>query len=243
MNRGPEVACGSDRTAVTRVERRMNRVGLLLASCVLLAACSSPRSTALLDETALGTAAPGPSIDRASVRANLAAHRAEQIARLHAYAEAGQFPHNTAVAPSLHMFRDAAGRYCAVANLVHRDGRDDLVEATVRDQNDLAIADVHGGPMMDWVLASGLTQEELVRIQAPAPFIGRNSIRPIPSPGPVQVAVDNVPVAAKEAGMDAAIHAHVTQMEAELRDAGERSLDVAVERWVAHRAQGPTPPA
>jgi hypothetical protein len=175
---------------------RMNRVCLLFASCVFVAACSSPPSAVDRRQPALGT--PAPSIDRGSVRANLAVHRAEQIARLHAYAEAGAFPHNTSVAPSLHMFRDAAGRYCAVANLVHRDGRDDLVEATVRDQNDLAIADVHGGPMMDWVLASGLTQEELVRIQAPAPFIGRNPIRPIPSPDPIHVAVDGVPQATKE---------------------------------------------
>jgi hypothetical protein len=227
----------------------MNRVGLLLASCVLsascvfVAACSSPSPTVHRDDPALGTTAPVPAVDRASVRANLAAHRAEQIARLHAYAEAGQFPHNTTVAPSLHMFRDPAGRYCAVANLVHRDGRDDLVEATVREQNDLAIADVHGGPMIDWILASGLTQEELVRTQAPAPFIGRNPVRPSPLPDRIHVALEEAPLAAKEADMDAAIRAHVTQMEAELRDASERSLDVAVERWVAHRAQGATPPA
>jgi hypothetical protein len=43
--------------------------------------------------------------------------------------------------------------------------------------------------------------------------------------------------------MDAAIRAHVTQMEAELREESERRLDVATERWIAHRTQGAMPPA
>jgi hypothetical protein len=206
----------------------MNRIALLLVSCVFAAGCSSPSPS--LDSI---VAAPTPAarlVDRATIRAELAAHRAQQVERLHEYAAAGEFPHNTSVAPTLHMFRDANGRYCAVANLVHRDGRDDLVEATVHDQNDLAIADVHDGPMMDWVLASGLTQEELVRVQMPAPIL-RKPVRPTPTRANV---VHDAPEAMTEARMNAAVRAHVTQMEAELRDGTERSLDFAVERWVAH---------
>ena len=88
---------------------------------------------------------PGP--DNA-LRANLAAHREEQIQRLDAYAAAGEFPHNM-TSRELHMFRDADGRYCAVANLVHQDGRDQLVDTTVKGHNDLAIHDVTDGEMMD----------------------------------------------------------------------------------------------
>jgi hypothetical protein len=217
----------------------MYRGALLLASClVFVAACSSPSSTVPRDRTAFTSTAAAPSVDRGVLRASLAAHRAQQVARLHEYAEAGAFPHNVTVAPSLHMFRDAAGRYCAVANLVHRDGQDDLVEATVRSQNDLAIADVHDGPMMDWMLASGLTQEELVRIQAPAPFIGTSPVRPGRMPDKIHLRLEDLSLGVTEADMAASIRAHVTQMEAELRAGDERSLDLAVERWVAHHGQG-----
>jgi hypothetical protein len=154
------------------------------------------------------------------LRAQLAAHRDQQIARLDAYARAGQFPHDYTTAPSLHMFRDAEGRLCAVANLVHEDGRDDLVEATVRNRNDLVVVDVHDGPMLDWMLDSGLTQEELARIQAPAPMV---AVPPLP-PAPPRI---------DEVAMIAAIRAHIAEVEKELRANGDKSLDVAVARWKA----------
>ena len=59
------------------------------------------------------------------VRAELAAHRAQELDRLREYARAGAFPLNTTQGPTGHFFQDAAGHYCAVANLVHQDGRDD----------------------------------------------------------------------------------------------------------------------
>jgi hypothetical protein len=175
---------------------------------------------------------PATSQQAEAVRAQLAAHRDQQIARLDAYARAGQFPHDYTTAPSLHMFRDAAGRLCAVANLVHQDGRDDLVDATVRTRNDLAVADVHEGPILDWMLGSGLTQEELASIQAPAPLLAP----PQPSaPAPRPVAGPEAP-RFDEKAMIALIRAHITQVEGELRANREQSLDVAVDRWMAaHR--------
>ena len=158
---------------------------------------------------------PHSANDRTAVRARLAAHRDQQVERLETYSRAGAFPHDETVAPSLHVFKDAAGRLCAVANLVHADGRDDLVAATVREHNDLAIADVHGGAMGEWILASGLTQEELARIQVPAVYVPRVS----------------------EAQLQAAVRAHIAEVEAELRANREASLDSAVERYVA-RANG-----
>jgi len=172
-----------------------------LAPLVLLAACSHAEGT--------------PS----DLRAQLAAHRAVQIERLHAYAEAGQFPHDYTIAPSLHMFRDADGRLCAVANLVYRDGVDDLVESTVKSDNAIAVADVKEGPMLDWILGSGLTQEELARIQLPAPVLM-----------PQQAAVGE---AMSEAQMIAMVRAHVAAVEAELRSGEARSLDLAVARYQA----------
>jgi hypothetical protein len=174
---------------------------------------------------------PVPTMQQAeALRAQLAAHRDQQIARLDAYARAGQFPHDYTTAPSVHMFRDAQGRLCAVANLVHADGRDDLVDATVRTHNDLAVADVHDGPILDWMLGSGLTQEELARIQAPAPLVVAPPLPSSPTPGPV--AHPEAP-AVDEPTMIAAIRAHIAEVEGELRANRERSLDVAVDRWMA----------
>ncbi len=188
-----------------------------------------------------------PTQGETTLRATLAAHRAEQIERLHAYAVAGEFPHNVTTPGDLHMFRDAEGRYCAVANLVHRDGRDDLVEATVRERNDLAIADVHDGAMMKWVLESGLTQEELARIQLPArPFVQFDSApHKLPAPRratpvdevarkkaaePAPVAVAVPPPVITEEAMKALVRAHLAEVETELRAHADASLTVAVER-------------
>jgi hypothetical protein len=190
------------------------------------------------DVTSTDVATTDPDSYRAAVRLQLAAHRADQILHLHAYGEAGQFPHNETVAPSLHMFKDAAGRLCAVANLVQTDGRADLVDTTVREHNDLAIADVHGGPMMDWILTSGLTQEELVRIQLPAPMYTakpRPRVAP-PSPATWNMA-ENEPMS--EVRMNAAVARHVVEVERELLASSAKSLDVAVQRFIA----GPSPDA
>jgi hypothetical protein len=209
---------------VVRIHGMSLRKSLLVTTTalLLLAGCHEP--DAARDH-------PQPTTrDVEAIRAQLGAHRDEQIARLDDYARAGQFPHDYTTAPSLHMFRDADGRLCAVANLVHQDGRDDLVEATVRTRNDLAVADVHDGPILDWMLGSGLTQEELARIQAPAPLLKAPPLPAAPAPRPV--ARPEAP-RIDEAAMVALIRAHVAQVEGELRANREKSLDVAVDRWMA----------
>jgi hypothetical protein len=94
---------------------------------------------------------------------------------------------------------------------------------------------VHDGPMLDWMLGSGLTQEELARIQAPAPVLAAPS-RPLPVPAPPSPPVAVAPPRIDEPTMIAAIRAHIAEVEAELRANREKSLDVAVDRWMAaHR--------
>jgi hypothetical protein len=200
----------------------MNRV--LTVALLLCAACShrSPAPT----ETELAMAAA----ERASVRAQLAAHRVQQIVRLEAYASAGRFPHNYR-ATEAHVFRDEAGRLCAVANLVHTDGRDDLVEATVREHNDLAIADVKEGAMLEWVVASGLTQEELARVQLPSMPLTR---RPTPMPTPMPKAAPDLIAANEELNMQAAVRRHVDAMDRELRANTGTSLDIATARFIQY---------
>ncbi len=171
----------------------------------------------------------------------LARHRAEQIERLHAYAESGVFPHNYTSAEPLHMFKDGAGRMCAVANLVHKDGITDLVDQTSREHNEVALADVKSGPLLDWALGSGLTMEEVARIQRPAPMMRPSVVvrpskppavanAPIKTPVPVMA---NIKPLRDEAAMQRELRAHFAAVEHELNTATEASLDVAVERWLA----------
>jgi hypothetical protein len=216
---------------------------LLSAACALVAvlstACSHPgRASGHIDGPALSAA------DRSAVSAWLAAHRARQIERLEAYARAGEFPHNYGQPKAAHIFRDDAGRLCAVANLVHQDGRDDLVDTTARERNDLAVADVRDGAMFDWVLASGLTQEELARIQLPAPPLARK-LAPPPRPAPITRTPDLVAKNATndELRMKAAVREHVATVARELRSNAEASLQIATARFVAPRDRTGQAPA
>jgi len=202
-------------------------ISLVLMLC---AGCSQPLATPPQRDS---RAHPG--LDRATVHAELARRRGQQVTRLMAYAQRGEFPHNLAKPTSTHIFRDDAGRLCAVANLAHQDGRDDLVDATVRDHNDLAMADVHDGPILDWILASGLTQEEIVRIQLPAPPLTRRE-RPL-APAPALVADRGL----SEARMNALVVEHIEQVHRELQANTEKSLDLATDRLVTLYATGARP--
>lgn len=94
----------------------------------------------------------------------LAKQRATQLERLRAYLVSGQFSADDAGRP-LSVFRDAQGRHCPMAHLMVASGRKDLVDEVVRTNNKLKLADVTEGPVWDWMVASGLTREEIVRIQ------------------------------------------------------------------------------
>jgi HEAT repeat protein len=75
-------------------------------------------------------------------------------------------------------FVDSDGRRCAVAELLHATGRDDLVTAVASSDNLAWVLDLAGNaPFRDWLDANGLSLEEAARIQAPATHI---AIRPPP---------------------------------------------------------------
>ena len=59
---------------------------------------------------------------------------------------------------------------------------DNEMEALALENNFIALADVHDGPLADWILTSGLTHHEVVAIQVPAPGGGRDFVRPEPAP-------------------------------------------------------------
>ena len=149
-------------------------------------------------------------------RDQLAAHRKLQIERLHAYALAGKFPQNPSPSPvPLHMFRDAGGALCPIANLIHRDGHEALVDRMAKEHNDVVVADETEGPLHEWVLTSGLTNEEVRRIQGVG-FPGEGGLLPGGLPPSVVAHLD--------------LRAHLEAVEKELENDTEASLDVALAR-------------
>jgi hypothetical protein len=106
---------------------------------------------------------PKPVAAPVTSSSELAARRATLISWLHDYRVAGVFPSDGA--RPISVFVDDRGVRCPMAEMIHMSGRDDLVEAVHRENNTLRLASVHSGPLFDWMLASGLTQEEAVLVQ------------------------------------------------------------------------------
>jgi hypothetical protein len=104
---------------------------------------------------------------RASVRAALVKHRAHNLASLHRYVTTGVYPHNTYRTGPLNVWRDDDGHLCAAATIISLDHHPDLVAETAKTNVNLRLLDVTSGPLLDWMLTSGLTLEEIDRIQEP----------------------------------------------------------------------------
>lgn len=128
-----------------------------LLALTLFAACTS-QAPAPIAPTPVAEAAASPAAFE------LAARRAQMLSWLHDYREAGVFPTDALGRPAS-VFVDERGVRCPMAELVHKSGRDDLVAAVAREHNAVRLADVHDGPLHDWMLASGLTRDEINLVQ------------------------------------------------------------------------------
>jgi len=104
---------------------------------------------------------------RADVRAALAKRRAHNLAAFHAYWTAGVYPHNSYRVGPLNVWRDEAGHFCAAATMIDKDGQHQLAEDTATTNDNIRLLDVTTGPLLDWMLTSGLTIEDVDMIQAP----------------------------------------------------------------------------
>lgn len=95
------------------------------------------------------------------------AARAELIQWLKQYRQTGIFPLNNQVAPTrVPIFRDAQGVLCAMAYLIDRSGRGDLVDRIAREQNTTYIGQLAGDPsLIGWLDSVGLSVTEAARIQ------------------------------------------------------------------------------
>ena len=115
---------------------------------------------------------PARTLDRATVRAKLAERRKQNLERFRAYQAKGVFPQNTYIKGELNVWLDETGNLCAAATIIHADGHEELVKIVGDRANFIKLADVTEGPLMDWMLTSGFTKEEIVAIQAPMVYTG-----------------------------------------------------------------------
>jgi hypothetical protein len=93
--------------------------------------------------------------------------RATLIAWLQEYRDAGEFPQNDRF-PELAMpfFRDGHGALCAMAYLIERSGRRDLVDRVASTRNNAFIAELADDPALRvWLDSVGLSVTEAARIQ------------------------------------------------------------------------------
>jgi hypothetical protein len=104
--------------------------------------------------------------ERSQLRSQLAARRRWQIQTLEAYAARGRFPQNEGYANRpVPIFVDRHGTRCAVGYLMHRSGWDPEVASVAQQDNLIEVPNVRDGVLIDWILQSGLTQEEAALIQ------------------------------------------------------------------------------
>ena len=143
------------------------RLVSLLLSTALLGACAATATTTP------GTIRPTPDVvapaspDRSVVRAKLAARRATVVQRFLAYRDARVYPINSISPGFQHVWVDGAGNLCAAATLISGDwGRDAAMKVGIPNVT-IQLANVTSGPVMDWILTSGLTHHEIVAIQVP----------------------------------------------------------------------------
>ena len=115
-----------------------------------------------------GVAAPRKvAPDRAAVRKALDKRRAKNLAAFRAYRKAGVYPHNTFREGPLNIWIDLDGHLCAAATMIAKDGKQKLVDDQAGIDNQIRLMNVTKGPLLDWILTSGFTIEEIDRIQAP----------------------------------------------------------------------------
>lgn len=170
-----------------------------------------------------------PSLDRvavrASVRAALARARQRNLAAFRAYQKKGVFPNNTFADRTLNVWRDADGHFCAAATIIRTAGLTELADRVAEQTNFIRLADVTQGPLMDWILTSGFTQEEIAAIQAPFAPVAKPAVQP-----EQPLVVD----ARRRAAEDARLRAIYRRVDRMLVANEKKSLELAVDRLMAH---------
>lgn len=161
---------------------------------------------------------------RARLKRVLASRRTKNIAAFRAYATRGVYPHNFVADGALNVWIDEEGHMCAAATMIFRSGARSLVRQVGRDANYIHLADVSTGPVMDWILTSGLTQDEVATIQEPFMRV------PEPQPEPQPIVVAPVRMPSPRALEDQRLKARYREVLALLASQHASSLDAAIDR-------------
>lgn len=105
--------------------------------------------------------------DVSHLTATQKARRAELVSWLRQYRNAGRFPENDRFANRMvPFFRDSHGTLCAMAYLIDRSGRGDIVDKVAATRNNAYIHELADDPeLVAWLDAWGLTVDEAARIQ------------------------------------------------------------------------------
>ncbi|HET6837494.1 MAG TPA: nuclear transport factor 2 family protein [Gemmatimonadales bacterium] len=93
--------------------------------------------------------------------------RATLIGWLREYRDAGEFPQNDRFPErAMPFFRDSRGALCAMAYLIQRSGRRDLVDRVAATRNNAFIAELaDDAALLSWLDSAGLSVAEAARIQ------------------------------------------------------------------------------
>lgn len=205
---------------------------------------ASNAATGLASNAAAGTAsaaaamriAPARALDRAAVRRALAKARATNLAAFRTYQAKGTFPSNTFTTGKANVWLDRDGNFCAAATLIKMSGNDDLASKVAEQNNFIRLASVTQGPLMDWILTSGFTQDEIAAIQEPfMPVQAEPAPAPILANGKGDILVGgDEPVATVDAkkrkAEDARLRAKYKAVDRMLVKNARKNLDKAVDR-------------
>lgn len=167
-------------------------------------------------------------VDRAAVRAKLLEQRATNVARFRAYVQRGVFPSNTYRDGKLNVWIDEASNLCAAATMISDSGLGDLVMRVGQRTNFIRLRDVSRGPLMDWMLMSGLTQAEIVAIQEPGFNVQQRD--PDSTMGPIVVDAE------LRAAENLRLERRYQQVDAMIERNAKRSIEAAVDRLMKNRA-------
>ena len=167
-----------------------------------------------------------PILDRDTLRIALTKNRAANLARFRAYQKRGVFPSNTFEDKKLNVWRDADGHLCAAATIIKASGQDELVDRVADQSNFIRLADVKQGPLMNWILTSGLTQEEIAAIQEP--------FMPVAQPQPIDPTNPGLVDARLRAAEDGRLLKRYRQVEQMIVKNQKKSIELAVDRLMKH---------
>lgn len=205
------------------------KYSLFIAGVLLLAACSQHPASG-------STVVPVSDLPTVSVRGKpgkgaihwyytLRDLREQRLTDLESYAEAGRFPLNVGASPEMApVFVDARDVPCAVAYLMRQAGATQLVEQVRKENNLVRLWDLKSGPVLEWILSSGLTHEECALIQ-PSYEPWERPVRPRQ---PVDPSDDGYGVSVRH------IQDHLRSTAKKLRADTAQSLQVALSRLNDH---------